>query len=134
MPKHSIFLIEMKKDSLLAARLILKLKGYKVMVSGKSENPIKKILELENSENPVDLIISDVPVSLLAEIGLIDISGKLPRKLPGILITDNTNGKTHQELENKGFHVLEKPIDPEELLEKVAERRKRKGTVKENFF
>jgi hypothetical protein len=34
--------------------LILELKGYKVMVSGKSENPIKKILELEDSENPVD--------------------------------------------------------------------------------
>lgn len=110
----------MEKDSLLAAGLILKLKGYKVMVSGKSENPLKKTLELENSENPVDLIISDVPVPLLEKIGLIDISGKLPRKLPGILITDNTNRKNRQELEKKGFYVLEKPVDPEELLKEVA--------------
>jgi DNA-binding NtrC family response regulator len=89
------------------------------LVSGKSQDPIKKILELENSENPVDLLISDVPVPLLGKIGLIDISGKLPRKLPGILITDNTSRKIRQELENKGFHVMEKPVDPEELLEKV---------------
>jgi len=121
MPQNFIFLIEMKKDSLLAAGLILELKGYKVMVSGKSRDPIKKILELEKSENPVDLIISDVPVSFLDKIGLIDISGKLSRKLPGILITDNTNRKTRLELENKGFHVIEKPVDPEELLEKVEE-------------
>jgi len=114
MEKKLIFLIEMKKDSLLAAGLILELKGYKVMVSGKSQDPIKKILELEKSENPVDLLISDVPVSLLEKIGLIDISGKLPRKLPGILITDNTNRKTRQELENKVFHVIEKPVDPDE--------------------
>jgi DNA-binding NtrC family response regulator len=119
MAKNFIFLIEMKNDSLLAAGLILELKGYKVKVSGKSREPIKKILELEKSENPVDLIISDVPVPLLEKIGLIDISGKLPRKLPGILITNNTNRKTRQELENKDFHVMEKPIDPEELLEKV---------------
>jgi len=119
MPKNFIFLIEMKKDSLLAAGLILELKGYKVMVSGKSENPVKEILELENSENPVDLLISDVPLPLLEKIGLIDISGKLPRKLPGILITDNTNRKTRQELENKDFHVLEKPVEPEELLKMV---------------
>jgi DNA-binding NtrC family response regulator len=109
----------MKKDSLLAAGLILELKGYKVMVSRKSENPIKKIIELENSKNPVDLLISDAPVPLLEKLGLMDISGKLPRKLPGILITDNTDRKTRQELENKGFHVIEKPVDPEELLEKV---------------
>jgi DNA-binding NtrC family response regulator len=121
MTKDFIFLIEMEKDSLLAAGLILELKGYKVMVSGKSKSPIKKILELENSENPVNLIISDVPVSLLEKMGLIEISGKLPRKLPGILITNNTNRKTRQELENKGFHVMEKPVDPEELLRKVEE-------------
>jgi DNA-binding NtrC family response regulator len=119
MSKNFIFLIEMKKDSLLAAGLILELKGYKVMVSGKSRDPIKKILELENSENPVYLLISDVPVSLLEKIGLIDISGKLPRKLPGILFTDSTNRKTRQELEKKGFHVMEKPVEPEELLKKV---------------
>jgi len=89
------------------------------MVSGKSEDPIKKILNLENSERPVDLLISDVPVSLLKEIGLIDISGKLKRKLPGILITDNTNRKTRQALENKGFHFMAKPVDPDELLIKV---------------
>ena len=121
MEKKIIFLIEMKKDSLLAAGLILELKGYKVMVSGKSEHPMKKILELENSENPVDLLISDVPVSFLEKIGLIDISAKLPRNLLGILITDNTNRKTRQELEYKGFHVIEKPVDPEELLEEVEE-------------
>jgi hypothetical protein len=61
MAKNFIFLIEMKKDSLLAAGLILELKGYKVMVSRKSENPIKKILELEKSDTLVDLLISDVP-------------------------------------------------------------------------
>ena len=110
----------MKKDSLLAAGLILELKGYKVIVSGKSLDPIKKILELENSENPVDLIISDVPVPHLEKLGLIDISRKLQRKLPGILINDNTNRKTRQELENKGFYVLEKPVESDELLKMVA--------------
>ncbi len=109
----------MKKDSLLAAGLILELKGYKVMVSGKSEDPIKKILHLENSDTPIDLLISDVPVSLLEEMGLTGISGKLKRKLPGILITDNTNRKTRQELENKGFHFMAKPVEPEELLKTV---------------
>ena len=49
MAKKLIFLIEMEKDSLLAAGLILELNGYRVMVSGKSEDPIKKILSHENS-------------------------------------------------------------------------------------
>jgi DNA-binding NtrC family response regulator len=119
MAKKLIFLIEMENESLLAAGLILELNGYKVMVSGKSEDPIKKILHLENSENPIDLLISDVPVSLLKEIGLIDISGKLKRTLPGILITDNPNRKTRQELENQGFYFMAKPVDADELLKKV---------------
>ena len=106
-------------DSLLAAGLILELKGYKVMVSRKTEDPIKKILHLENSDTPIDLLISDVPVSILEEMGLTDISGKLKRTLLGILITDNTNGKTRQALENKGFHFMAKPVDPDELLKKV---------------
>ena len=42
------------------------------------------------------------------------------KKLLGILITDDATRKTLQDLKNKGFHVLEKPIDPEELLERVA--------------
>ncbi len=109
----------MKKDSLLAAGLILKLNGYKVMVSGKSRDPMKKILQLENSDTPVALLISDVPVPLLVEIGVTCISVKLKRKFPGILITDNTNRKTRQALENKGFHFMAKPVDPDELLEKV---------------
>ena len=73
------------------------------MVSGKSEAPIKKILHMETSDTPVDLLISDVPVPLLTKMGLNGISGKLKRTLPGILITDNTNRKTRQVLENKGF-------------------------------
>jgi hypothetical protein len=43
----------MENESLLAAGLILELKGYRVMVSRKSEDPIKKILHLENSNTPV---------------------------------------------------------------------------------
>lgn len=121
MAKKLVFLIEMAKDSLLAAGLLLELKGYKVMVSGKSQNPIEKILHLENSNTPIDLLIIDIPVSLLTEMGLTNISGKLKRKLPGILITDNTNRKTRQELENKGFHFIAKPVDPDELLKKVEE-------------
>jgi len=43
MAKNFIFLIEMKKDSLPAARLILELKGYKVIVSlRKIRKPDKK--------------------------------------------------------------------------------------------
>jgi DNA-binding NtrC family response regulator len=41
------------------------------------------------------------------------------KKLPNILITNNTNRKTRLELENKCFHVMEKPVDPEELVKKV---------------
>jgi DNA-binding NtrC family response regulator len=119
MAKKLIFLTEMENESLLAAGLILELNGYKVMVSGKSDDPVNKILHLENSGKPVDFLISDVPVSLMKEIGLIDIPGKLKRKLPGILITGNTNRKTRQELENKGFHFMAKPVDPDELLETV---------------
>jgi DNA-binding NtrC family response regulator len=109
----------MENESLLAAGLILELNGYKVLVSGKSEDPIKKILHLEDSGTPVELLISDVPVSLLKEIGLTDISRKFKRTLPGILITDNTNRKIRQELENKGFHFITKPVDPDELLKTV---------------
>jgi DNA-binding NtrC family response regulator len=88
----------------------------KVMVTGKSRDQIKKILNLKNLNTPVDLLISDIPVPLLGKIGLTGIPRKLPRKLPGILITDHTNRKTRQELENKGFHVMEKPVEPEDLL------------------
>lgn len=119
MAKNFIFLIEMEKESLLATGLILELNGYKVIVSGKSQDPLKKILHLENSGTPIYLLISDVPVSLLEEIGLIDISGKLKRKLPGVLITDNTNRNTRQELENNGFHFMAKPVDADELLKTV---------------
>lgn len=109
----------MKKDSLLAAGLILELNGYKVMTSGKSQDPVNKILHLETSDTPVDLLISDVPVSLLAEMGVTGISGKSKATLPGILITDNTNKKNRRELENKGFFFMDKPVNPDELLKTV---------------
>jgi hypothetical protein len=53
--------------------------------------------------------------------GLTNISGKLKRKIQGILITENTDRKTRQELENKGFYFMEKPVDSDELLKKAHE-------------
>lgn len=120
MSKKFIFLIEMKKESLLGAGLILELNGYKVKITGKSENPTKKILHLETSDTPVDLLISDVPVSLLAEMGVTDISGKSKRTLPGILITGNTGRNIRRKFENKGFFFMDKPVNPDELLKTVA--------------
>jgi DNA-binding NtrC family response regulator len=51
----------------------------------------------------------------------------LNRKLPGILITGNTNRKTRQELENKGFHFMAKPVDADELLKTVRSAAKACG-------
>jgi len=110
MGKKFVFLVEMEKESLLAIGLILELHGFKVKIIGNAEDPVKKILHLEHSGTPVDLLISDVPVSLLERMGVTSISGKLKRKLPGILINGNTAQNTRRELENKGFFSWINPL------------------------
>ncbi len=119
MIEKNVILVEEEIDSLLSVNLILKLNGYKVTIFKNLNEALCKILDLEKASSFCKLLITDIPVSRLANKDLEDKRSKLNNKLPIYVITDFVDKKILKEHEEKGFYLIEKPLNPQDLLKYI---------------
>ncbi len=119
MNEKNVILIEEEKDSLLSVSLILKFNGYKVTTLKNFNEAFAKILALEKASNFCGLLITDIPVSRLANKDLADKRRKLSNKFQIYVISDFVYKKILKEHEEKGFYLIEKPLHPQDLLKYI---------------
>ena len=125
-PKSDILVIDDDRDMVNSVRIILESKGYQVRAAYDGREGMTKI-----EEKTPDLIVLDVMMATDTE-GF-DMAYKLHRhqdysRVPILMVTGFT--QKMNEMGTEGFqhimgeswpisHLLEKPIDPEELLSAV---------------
>lgn len=125
-PKSDILVIDDDRDMVNSVRIILESKGYQVRAAYDGQEGMAKI-----EEKMPDLIVLDVMMATDTE-GF-DLAYKLRRhpdygRLPILMVTGFS--QKMNEMGTEGFqhimgeswpvsHLLEKPIDPEELLAAV---------------
>ena len=119
MIEKNIILVEEEEDSLLSVSLILKFNGYKVTIFKNFNEAFAKILALEKASNFCGLLITDIPVSRLANKDLADKRSKLSNKFQIYVISDFVYKKILKEHEEKGFYLIEKPLHPQDLLKYI---------------
>ena len=119
MVEKDVVLVEEEKDSLLSVSLILKFNGYKVTIFKSFNEALEKILAFEKESSFYELLITDIPVSRLANKDLADKRSKLNNKFPIYVITDFVDKKILKEHEEKGFYLIEKPLHPQDLLKYI---------------
>ncbi len=119
MAEKNVILIEEEKDSLLSVSLILKFNGYKVTFFKNFNEAMAKILVLEKTSNFCELLITDIPLSRLANNDLEDKRSKLDNKFPIYVITDFVDKKILKEHEEKSFYLIEKPLHPQDLFKYI---------------
>jgi DNA-binding NtrC family response regulator len=119
--RMNAILVEEEKDSLLSVELILKFNGYKVETFKNLNEAIDKILAVEKNASIWDLLITDIPVSRLDDKNLMGKREELSRAFPFYVITDCVDREIFKKYKKKGFYLIERPLQPQDLLKRIGE-------------
>ncbi len=126
-----ILLAENEFYTRLSLALILEDAGYKVTHVENGVQAWIRLTESFNSDNPIDLLVTDIQMPVMTGIELIDkiFTEKIPIPIIVItgfknseveIITSFDNSEFQSEFTSKNYnYVLEKPSDPEDLLKNV---------------
>ena len=116
-----ILVADDEQNTLLTMRFILEVANHKVTTAENGQEALGKILKAKNNGRPVDLLITDIQMPCLTGLELIDELNRLGIDIPILVITGYGNEELVMELTRKGCNqYLDKPIDDEELVERVA--------------
>jgi DNA-binding NtrC family response regulator len=117
----NVILVEEEEDSLLSVGLILKFNGYKVTTCKNLSETLDKILAVEKTSSFWDLLITDIPVSRLDDKNLLGKRNELSRKFPFYVITDFVDREIFKKYKKRGFYLIERPLQPQDLLKHIGE-------------
>lgn len=125
--KH-ILVIDDEEYMLRSLKLVLNLERYRVSTATNGKEALDVILLKEKSDNPVDLIITDIWMPQLTGIELLKKLNKLNINKPFLAITALGDKDVIIDLLQKGcIDYIDKPFDDDMLLgkiEKIFEREK----------
>ena len=121
MDKKHILVADDEQNTLLTMQFILEVADYRVTTAENGQEALDRILEAKSSINPIDLLITDIQMPGLTGLELIDVLKRQEMDIPVLVITGHGNRELVMELTRKGCNeCLDKPIDDEELVERVA--------------
>jgi len=120
MNKRHILIADDELNMLRSLEFILEVGGYKVTGVKNGQDALDKILNANNSESPIDLIITDIQMPGLNGLELIDELERLRLDIPVFVITAYGSMDLAKTLRDKGnIECIDKPIDDEDLLSRV---------------
>lgn len=121
MSKRHILVADDELNMLQSLEFILEVAGYKVTGVKNGQDALDKILNANNSESPIELVITDIQMPGLNGMELIDELLRLEINIPIFVITAYGRNDLTKTLQNKaGIECIDKPIDDEELLDRVG--------------
>ncbi len=120
MPKRHILVADDELNMLRSLEFILEVGGYKVTGVKNGQEALDKILNANNSESPIELVITDIQMPGLNGLELIDELFRLRIDIPVFVITAYGSRDLTRTLRNKGnIEYIDKPIDDEDLLKRI---------------
>lgn len=120
MKKH-IFLLDDDDEILNTFAMILRKAGYEVTPENNGEEALSRLLTLQESSSPIDLLITDVHMEGFNDLEWIDQLLKLPVKVPILAISGTSDIQMAIQLTKSGItDYIEKPCTADELLQYVA--------------
>ena len=121
MDRKHILVADDEQNMLLSMQFVLEVADYKVTTAENGQEALGKILEAESGGSPIDLLITDIQMPLLTGLELIDELNRLQMDMPVLVITGYGSEELATGLMRGGRNeYLDKPIDDEELVERVA--------------
>lgn len=105
---------------LRSLEFILEVGGYKVTGVGNGQEALDRIINANNSDSPIELVITDIQMPGLNGMELIDELLRLEINIPIFVITAYGRSDLTKALRERGsIECIDKPIDDEELLDRV---------------
>ncbi len=119
--KKHILVADDEQNTLLTMQFILEVADYRVTTVENGQEALDKILRYKNTENSIDLLITDIQMPGLTGLELMGELHRLKVDMPLLAITGYGNRELTAELMDRGCDkCLDKPIDEEELVKSVA--------------
>lgn len=120
MPKRHILVADDELNMLRSLEFILEVGGYKVTGVKNGQEALDRILNANNSDSPIELVITDIQMPGLNGMELIDELSRLEIDIPIFVITAYGRSDLRKALGERGsIECIDKPIDDEELLDRV---------------
>ncbi len=121
MSKKHILVADDEQNTLLTMQFILEVADYRVTTAENGREALDKILKCRDTDDSIDLLITDIQMPGLTGLELIDELNRLKVGMPFLTITGYGNKELVTELMNRGCdRCLDKPIDEEELVRCVS--------------
>lgn len=118
--KRHILAVDDDPNLLRTMQYILEVANYHVTAATSCEEALNIILRTRK-DRPFDLLITDIQMSPLSGLELIDELRRRRISLPALVISAYGNKMLSSELEQRGCQeVIEKPFDAEELTRRVC--------------
>ena len=101
--------------------VVLESAGYVVKEAKNGVEAMEKWLDTDRS-SPVDLLLTDIVMPTMTGLELINFVRKRDKYLPIIVITGYNDEKLSRQLSGLGYaHLIEKPFEPDVLLECITQ-------------
>jgi two-component system response regulator YesN len=120
MNKGHILIADDEEDTLLNMRPILEDEGYRVTTAEHGQEALDKILRAENSDNPIELLITDVQMPCLTGPELIKEINRLGIDMAILVMTAYERALAVELIREGRIKCLKKPFGGKELVECVA--------------
>ena len=119
--KKHILIAEDNENLLYSIKFILRTNNYRVTTASDGWKALEKILIINNSINPIDLLITDLQMPILTGKELIDKLRHLNITVPILVITAcRKDLELIKKIKHKGrYRYLMKPFTAGELINKV---------------
>jgi PAS domain S-box-containing protein len=116
---ETILLVEDEENVLKLARSMLERAGYKIVAA---RNGAEALRIVENEEEPVDLLLTDVVMPGMSGRALADAAKSLRQSLRVLFTSGYTDDAiVHHGVLEAGAHLLEKPYSRQSLLDSVRQ-------------
>ncbi len=119
MGRHAL-IVDDEEHTLLALSLVLKKVGWKVTTFSDGESALDRVLELNASPNPFDLIVIDIEMPDMNGVEFIEIIERLGLSIPIVVISGyDARGLLAKRLRYGRIWFMEKPFEPDDFVSKI---------------
>lgn len=117
----SILIVDDEASFRFSAGVALRRSGYRVTEAGDGKQALEKVLDARERSDPFHLVVTDIRMPVSSGLELIDALKQHGVSVPVCAITCFGDRALVSELLSKGCgEYLEKPFEPEELVERIG--------------